>query len=209
MHDCPHPPIQTSELLDGLLEPLAEDRLTAQEAIDIATGKAAKRRRQASAASSKAVPAAGGERTMTMPDGSIVRIMGPGAVARPLLRDVRKPAGTRVQLEKSANRLDIEIPPEGLSSGSVGTGLFAVAWNAFVAVRAGSIAAHLHAWVGPSSSMCSKIAGLHQNTLTVLKGTYKGCHDCTSMIANSDRCTTHAVFLHPRHIAVLDLLSFG
>lgn len=28
-----------SELLDGLLEPLAEDRLTPQEAIDVVTGR--------------------------------------------------------------------------------------------------------------------------------------------------------------------------
>lgn len=36
-------------------------------------------------------------------------------------------------LEKSPGRLDIEIPPEGVNSSSIGTGLFAVAWNAFVA----------------------------------------------------------------------------
>jgi hypothetical protein len=46
---------------------------------------------------------------------------------------VRKPAGTRVVLDRSAARLDIDIPPEGLSGSSLGTGLFAVAWNAFVA----------------------------------------------------------------------------
>lgn len=46
---------------------------------------------------------------------------------------VRKPAGTRVELNKTAQRLDIEIPPEGLSGSSVGGGLFAVVWNAFVA----------------------------------------------------------------------------
>jgi hypothetical protein len=38
-----------------------------------------------------------------------------------------------VQLSASAGKLDIEIPPEGLSGGSIGTGLFALAWNAFVA----------------------------------------------------------------------------
>lgn len=41
---------QLSNLLDGLLEPLAEDRLTAQEASDIATGRV--RSRQAGSSSS-------------------------------------------------------------------------------------------------------------------------------------------------------------
>lgn len=127
---------QLGELLDGLLEAVSEDRLTAQEAIDIATGKAAKRRKKAAARSASAATAAGaaaGERIVTMPDGSVVKIMGPGAAARPLPRNVKKPAGTRVQLSRSGGRLDVEIPPEGLNGGSVGTGLFAVAWNAFVA----------------------------------------------------------------------------
>lgn len=117
---------------------MAEDRVTAQEAIDIATGKAAKRRRKAAAAAQPSGPAGAsvlgaGERTMRMPDGSIVKIVGGGAV-RPLPRNVKRPAGTRVLLERSPGRLDLEIPPEGLSGNSVGTGVFAVAWNAFVAV---------------------------------------------------------------------------
>jgi hypothetical protein len=134
------PPCHPPELLDGLLEPLAEDRLTAQEAIDIATGKAAKRRKRAASGGvvPSAVAASAPVRTMRMPDGSVVRIMGAGDAARPLLRNVKKPAGTRVVLERSPGRLDIEIPPEGLNSGSLGTGIFAVAWNAFVAVRQGN-----------------------------------------------------------------------
>ena len=135
---------QLAELLDGLLEPLAEDRLTAQEAIDVATGRAAKRRKraaaqqqQSSSSSQQQQQQAGASlaRTMTMPDGSVVRVMGPAGAVRPLPRGVRKPAGTRVLLDRSAGRLDVEIPPEGLSGGSVGTGLFAIVWNAFVAVR--------------------------------------------------------------------------
>ena len=69
-----------------------------------------------------------------MPDGSVVNVVGGGGVARPLARGVKKPAGTRVQLERSGGRLDIEIPPEGFTGSSFGTGLFAIAWNAFVAV---------------------------------------------------------------------------
>ena len=48
-------------------------------------------------------------------------------------KPVRKPAGSRVQLSAAGGKLDIDIPPEGLSSNNIGTGLFAVAWNAFVA----------------------------------------------------------------------------
>ena len=51
-----------------------------------------------------------------------------------LARGARKPAGTRVRLERTPGRLDVEIPPEGLaSSNTVGQGLFALAWNGFVA----------------------------------------------------------------------------
>jgi hypothetical protein len=46
---------------------------------------------------------------------------------------VRKPAGSRVQLTATGGKLDIDIPPEGLSTNNIGTGIFAVAWNAFVA----------------------------------------------------------------------------
>lgn len=126
-----------AELLDGLLEPVAEDRVSAQEAIDVATGKAAKRRKQAARAGggSNALGAPALQRTVTLPDGSVVSMVGGGGVARPLARGARKPAGTRVQVQRGSGRLDVEIPPEGLSGNSVGTGLFAVAWNAFVAVR--------------------------------------------------------------------------
>ncbi|KIZ02988.1 serine/threonine protein kinase, partial [Monoraphidium neglectum] len=127
---------QLGELLDGLLEPQAEDRVTAQEAIDIATGKAARRRMTATIGrESMAQNAAsvGVKRTVTLPDGSVVEIMGSGAAGRPLPRNVKRPTGTRVVLDRTAGRLDLEIPPEGISGNSVGTGVFAVAWNAFVA----------------------------------------------------------------------------
>lgn len=58
------------------------------------------------------------------------------AVRRPAsmpTRPVRKPAGSRVQLTSANGKLDIDIPPAGLSSSNIGTGLFALAWNAFVA----------------------------------------------------------------------------
>jgi hypothetical protein len=48
-------------------------------------------------------------------------------------RPVRRPAGSRVVLDETAGRLDIDIPPQPLGSANIGTGLFALAWNAFVA----------------------------------------------------------------------------
>lgn len=115
-----------SELLDGLLEPLAEDRLTPQEALDIVTGKAAKRRKRA-AEQQQAAAAAAPRSVVRLPDGSLYRP--PSMPSGP----VRKPAGSRVSLESSGGKLDIDIPPQRLSSSNVGTGLFALAWNAFVA----------------------------------------------------------------------------
>jgi uncharacterized protein YdbL (DUF1318 family) len=67
---------QLGELLDGLLEPLAEDRLTPQEAIDVATGRAAKRRKKAAAAAAKqagTVAAAGQAGMVRLRDGSLYR----------------------------------------------------------------------------------------------------------------------------------------
>eukprot|EP00775_Hariotina_reticulata_P004132 gene4130-4379_t len=120
---------QLSELLDGLLEPLAEDRLSPQEAIDIATGKAARRRRTAAVQQPQQAGSSSSSRPslIRLPDGSLFRP--PSMPSGPL----RKPAGSRVLLSNSAGKLDIEIPPEGLSGGNIGTGLFALAWNAFVA----------------------------------------------------------------------------
>jgi hypothetical protein len=49
-------------------------------------------------------------------------------------RLVAKPAGTRVLLDRTSTRLDIQVPPKGLGVDMAFTGAFAVAWNAFVAV---------------------------------------------------------------------------
>lgn len=43
-----------------------------------------------------------------------------------------KPAGTKVSLTRTDEILQIEIPPAGLNAETVGTGTFAVAWNAFI-----------------------------------------------------------------------------
>lgn len=67
---------QLGELLDGLLEPVAEDRFTPQEAINVATGRAAKRRKTAAAAAAAAVKqpqAASQGQVVRLPDGSLFR----------------------------------------------------------------------------------------------------------------------------------------
>lgn len=56
---------QLAELLDGLLEPLAEERLTPQQAIDIVTGRTERRRRKLQA-STAAAAAAGDDRRRAM-----------------------------------------------------------------------------------------------------------------------------------------------
>lgn len=159
-------------LLDGMLEPLVEDRLTAQEALDLIDGKVwgcawglawtwgqgmsrggsrvaeppsnstqarthrPSRPAGAPSTQTKARPkparsAAPSPQTVVMlPDG---RVYGLPQQQLPAAGKVRKPAGSRVQLTRTSGKLDIEIPPEGISGSSVSTGVFAVVWNAFVA----------------------------------------------------------------------------
>ncbi|CAM6123161.1 unnamed protein product [Calypogeia fissa] len=47
---------------------------------------------------------------------------------------LKRPAGTKVDLQRAVNGLEITIPPVGFTAEAVGTGTFAVAWNAFVAL---------------------------------------------------------------------------
>eukprot|EP00955_Chlamydomonas_euryale_P053785 355617-Chlamydomonas_euryale.AAC.6 len=110
-----------SDVLSGLLEPVAEDRLSARQAQAILRGEVLaqpKRRQTRSATSALTPPRSGREAISRMARGV----------------SVAKPAGTRVQLQRSASRLDAVIPPKGLDLNTGFTGAFAVAWNAFVAV---------------------------------------------------------------------------
>jgi hypothetical protein len=143
---------EVAELLEGLLEPLPEDRMTAAEALEVAGGgaKQGRRRRERRGSQRGDDGPAGGARdqmVVRMPDGSLLPVtsvpaggMRRGAAVTtsdrdggPLARGARRPAGTRVRLERTAGRLDLEIPPEGLSGQAAGAGLFALAWNGFVA----------------------------------------------------------------------------
>ncbi|GAQ77759.1 Protein kinase superfamily protein [Klebsormidium nitens] len=46
---------------------------------------------------------------------------------------LRKPAGSKVELERSGGRIHIEVPPQGLTEQNLSTGTFALAWNGFIA----------------------------------------------------------------------------
>eukprot|EP00879_Flechtneria_rotunda_P010283 GHRR01010750.1.p1 GENE.GHRR01010750.1~~GHRR01010750.1.p1 ORF type:complete len:629 (+),score=211.09 GHRR01010750.1:70-1956(+) len=118
---------QLGELLDGLLEPLAEDRFTPQEALDVAAGRSSHSKRSRQQTAAAAPQGTRPQAVARLPDGSLYR---PAAMPG---SPVRKPAGSRVLLTSTPGKLDIEIPPQGLSSSNIGTGLFALAWNAFVA----------------------------------------------------------------------------
>lgn len=93
-------------LVDGLLEPLTEDRLSASEALSLL-------RAAPDTARQERPRRGGGSR----------KDLAPG-----------QPAGSRAILKRRGKTLELEIPPAGLTSDSLFTGAFAVAWNAFVAI---------------------------------------------------------------------------
>ncbi|KAL4458937.1 hypothetical protein ABPG75_013802 [Micractinium tetrahymenae] len=97
-------------VLEGLLEPVPEDRMPTEDALAILKGQP----RPARSAEGALAPAGG----YSSPKASINR---------------RRPAGSRITVKKRGPRLEIDIPPSGLSSDSVATGAFAIAWNSFVA----------------------------------------------------------------------------
>ncbi|GFR48227.1 hypothetical protein Agub_g10088, partial [Astrephomene gubernaculifera] len=134
------PSSRLGALLDGLLEPLAEERLTAQEARRLLlqgeepqgpTSRSSRsgfnRRRAATelatSPSSYLQSAATSSATSTL-----------STAPAPLPAPPARPAGTRVQLQRSGGRLEVIIPPKGLTTDIALTGTFALAWNAFVAV---------------------------------------------------------------------------
>ncbi|NCQ75900.1 MAG: serine/threonine protein kinase, partial [Microcystis aeruginosa W13-13] len=51
--------------------------------------------------------------------------------------NLEKPAGSRVQLQKSEEKIKIFLPPEGFTPKLIYLGAFAIAWNAFLLVWTG------------------------------------------------------------------------
>eukprot|EP00887_Chlorella_sp_A99_P006661 scaffold3.g6661.t1 len=87
-------------VIDGLLEPVVEDRLTADDALALLAGERRAARR-----------GAGAEPARLQPVG----------VRR------RQPAGSKIKVVARGPRLEIDIPPAGFTSESVATGAFAIA----------------------------------------------------------------------------------
>lgn len=103
-----------SFLLQGMLEPVAEDRIqNAEEALRIL-------RREPS---STVLRSSWNENLDSIE--SQLPVRGRSSRAR------RPPAGTKCVLKRTPGSLRIEMPPAGLKGENVGTGLFAVAWNSF------------------------------------------------------------------------------
>lgn len=107
-------------LLEGLLEPVAEDRLTASEALSVIEGSDIKERK---APSRRQV------------GGSVAFPSNPPRQkgGDPPVKVTSKPAGSKIKVKKTSGRLEIDIPPSGIGGVDPYTGVFAIAWNAFVA----------------------------------------------------------------------------
>ncbi|BBN10225.1 hypothetical protein MPTK1_5g01970 [Marchantia polymorpha subsp. ruderalis] len=95
-------------VIDKLLEPAPEDRFQSAEEV-IAALKAVK------------------EPPASFRVGSNAYKVEQRSVQR-----ISQPAGTKIDLIRTDDSLQIEIPPVGLTAETVGTGTFTVAWNAFI-----------------------------------------------------------------------------
>uniref|UniRef100_A0A061QWW9 non-specific serine/threonine protein kinase n=1 Tax=Tetraselmis sp. GSL018 TaxID=582737 RepID=A0A061QWW9_9CHLO len=144
------------ELLNGLLEPLPEDRLTARQALDVLDGKRSKAPERRAGAGQRR-----GGRTTSM----------------------RKPMGSRVAVWKEGRSTVVEIPPSGFGGESLAGGAFAVTWNLFVAywtvgalAGGGLIFAAFSApfWVAGAQLLRSSFgSALMSSSLTISPSTWK------------------------------------
>ena len=127
-------------VVEGLLEPVVEDRLRADQALKILTGKnqemksnialsdySTSRGRGIGGSAFRQKKLRGGfpETAIDIPSwkSQIPESVGIS----------RKPAGSRIIVTSTGNRLIIEIPPAKFDSSAAMTGGFALAWNSFVA----------------------------------------------------------------------------
>ena len=131
-------------VVEGLLEPVLEDRLTAEEAMALLTGRSGRSMNRKSGGDGGGGGGVGGSvfrnraangsssssstRNTSSPSMTVqARPSGGAGVS------LRKPPGSRIIIKKRGPRLEIEIPPAKFDSSTVATGGFALAWNAFVA----------------------------------------------------------------------------
>lgn len=142
------------ELVDGLLEPVAEDRLSAEEALgvvrgdnDYKRGGTSNNNNSSSSSSSRQVegrrkrstgeirgsrfsPPPPPQQQQQQQQPSLTTIGG----GRNKLAPRRQPVGSNIIVQKKGRRLTIDIPPAGIGGTDIATGAFAIAWNAFVAI---------------------------------------------------------------------------
>ena len=99
----------------------------AVQALDILDGKDVELPKQARAREATAsAPSTSGRNVAVAPYGMVGRLPRPWREAPEV-----PPAGSRLQVSREAGQLCIDTPPAGTSA-ALGTGVFAVAWNAFV-----------------------------------------------------------------------------
>lgn len=144
-------------VVEGLLEPVLEDRLSAEEALNILSGKGFRKSPAAAQRSGGRSAGNGGatRRSRGAVGGSVFRNSFEGNNTTSSLQQgnkrespafleprpssgstglsLRKPPGSRIQVKKKGPRLEIDIPPARFDGNTAATGAFAVAWNAFVA----------------------------------------------------------------------------
>ena len=123
-------------VVEGLLEPVVEDRLTAKQAIRILRGQNKGRKESLSVISRQTGGMGGSVFGRKQQDNGrnavdLIDFGLPFTVDR--VRRLRKPVGSRITLTRQGNRLIIDIPPAKFDGTSAATGGFALVWNSFVA----------------------------------------------------------------------------
>jgi len=132
-------------LVEGLLEPVAEDRLSAEEALGVVRGDDSYRRGRMSSSSANSRQVEGRRRRSTgeitgsrfsQPQQQQQQQPGLTAIAGNSNKVVprRQPVGSNITIQKKGRLLTIDIPPAGIGGTDMATGAFAIAWNAFVAI---------------------------------------------------------------------------
>ena len=99
---------QLDALLEGLLEPAVEDRLAAEEALALLKGA------PLPPATARAVAGASA--------GSGASGASPPGLPRP-------PAGSRIRMSQRGSRLEVDIPPSGLTGDTVDSGIWVLVWS--------------------------------------------------------------------------------
>jgi serine/threonine protein kinase len=135
-------------LVEGLLEPVAEDRLSAEEALGVVRGDSYRRGQMSSSSgNSRQVEGRrwrstgeliGSKFSQPQQQQQQQQQQQPGLTAiggnSNKVVPRRQPVGSNITVLKKGRLLTINIPPAGIGGTDMATGAFAIAWNAFVAI---------------------------------------------------------------------------